>query len=212
MNVWLTVTACLVLGMPMAVTDAASRDSGGAAPATADVPQPAAPSRTFTLLRVTPFSGTNPFDLRGLRSDVTAARTPGGGTPPGPGPGGSCTVGALMLIGPLPVVPPGNAFVDVNPGSGTLSVRDSGAASANTALVMALPTMDMTRFSVGPVGWQAVSPALPRDYNAGAPPQTFIVRQISSGDAYRFTISFIGTSTLAVTGASAECCGTGGCP
>jgi hypothetical protein len=151
---------------------------------------------TFILLRVAPFNGTNPFDFLSVRSDVEAARTPGTSplgstlprsTPPGPGPINACTPGPLVLASALPLVPAADAQIDVAPATRVLRILDGGATAGNTALVASLPAMDMTRFTAGP-GFAAVSPGLPADFPAGAPPQTFVLRRSDSGDFYRLSI------------------------
>lgn len=174
----------------------------------------------FSLIRVAPFSGTNPFDYQSVRSGVTSTRTatvvgrgsdPVTGPDPKPGSVNTCTPGSLLLITGTPFIPPGDAYIDINPGSNAITFRDTGAAGANTALVVSIPVIDLTRFAPGP-GWLAVNPALPQTYNAGVPPQTFILQRSDSDDYYLLTISFIGTSTLVITNAGGDCCGPGGCP
>jgi hypothetical protein len=193
-----TVCVGLLLGLPIlpgATATASDTDPPSAASA--------GPERTYTLIRVAPITGTNPFGFQSLRDDIT------GGSGPSVG---RCKPGALALTSALPLVTGGNVFVDVDPSGGTLRLRDGGGSTANSALVISLPAMDTTRFAVGSGGWQAVNPALPRTYAAGAPPQSFVVRQTASGDAYRLTIGFLGTSSLRISTASGQCCGSGGCP
>lgn len=204
-------------GEPLATAETDVR-ALGPQPEPPDMPA-AVSERTFkfSLIRIAPFSGTNPFDYQSVRSDVTSARSASGGgsndngEEPGPTPINTCTPGTLILTTNTPFIPPAEAYIDINPASNLISFRDSGAAGTDTALIVSIPTIDLTRFSSGP-GWQAISPALPQTYPAGAPPQTFVLRRSDSGDYYRLTISFIGTSTLVITNASGDCCGAGGCP
>lgn len=167
---------------------------------------PAGENVRFILLRVAPFTGFNPFDARSVRDGVTAAKTPSGGTV------NACVLGPLTLTTPLNVISFGAIHIDVSPAAGSLILRSSGGTLPDTALTMTLPALDQTRFAVGSPGWQAVSPALPQQYPAGAPAQTFRLRRLDSGDHYRLTIGFLGTSQIIVTSASGECCGPGGCP
>lgn len=218
-----TVFVLLVLiAMPLFALGAGSIVSGSDADVRALSPQPEPPDlpaavsdrvSIFTLIRIAPFSGTNPFDFQRLRHDVVSARsvTGDGSGSGGSGSANTCTPGVLLLTTTMPVVPPAEAYIDINPISNTLSIRESGAVGADTALIVSIPVIDFTRFSPGS-GWQAISPALPQDYQAGAPPQTFVLQRTNSGDFYRLTISFIGTSTLVINSAGGDCCGQGGCP
>lgn len=165
------------------------------------------PRYRFSLIRVAPYSGVNAFEFRNLRSAIEAART---GTTGGTTTGG-CNPGPLTLVTNLPVVSFAGVYFDATAAVMTLAVRGAGSAGADTPLVATLPALDTTRFTAGP-GWLAISPALPRDYAAGAPSQTFVLRRLDSGDSYRFTVGFLGTSQIVVTSASGECCGPGGCP
>jgi hypothetical protein len=195
----LPVCIALIFGLPMVHAAAGASGTGGGADAAASTDT----GRTFTLIRVAPITGTNPFGFQSLRDDITGGSAPSVGR---------CKPGPLLLTSALPLVTGGNVFVDVDPSAGTLRIRDGGGSTANSALVISLPAMDTTRFAIGSSGWTAVSPALPRTFSAGAPPQSFVVRQTASGDAYRLTIGFLGTSSLRISTASGQCCGTGSCP
>lgn len=169
----------------------------GPQPEPPDQPATAEHRTRFTLIRVAPFSGVNPFDYRDLRRTFAGE--------------GICTPGSLATTSIFPVIPPATAFIDIDATTNSLAVRGSGAAGADTALVVSLPAVDTTRFTTG-AGWQAVTPSLPHDYPAGSPAVTFVLRHTDSGDHYRVIVGFLGTSTLAITSASGQCCGTGGCP
>jgi hypothetical protein len=168
-------------------------------------------SYTFSLIRVAPFRGVNPFEHQSVRREITLALKP---TPPQPDQNGgglinTCTPGQLATLTALPFISFAAAYIDIDPASMSLSLRNS--ATVNTALTVTLPSMDTTRFAIGS-GWQAVIPALPLNFAAGVPAQTFIVKRGDSGDFYRLTLGFIGTSQIIITEASGECCGPGGCP
>lgn len=172
-------------------------------------PAPATPTNTqFTLIRVAPFRGVNPFDFQDVRAAIVATRSKGGGPTPPPG-GTSCTVGPLLVTTGFPLFPQGDAFADVNASSNTLTIRDSGAPGPDTALVISKPDTINTRFVPGN-GWQAVSPPLPQNFING--PVDFVLRRQDSGDFYALRIGFIPGSFLDLRSASGNCCGQGGCP
>jgi len=193
-------------------TSSASASGSGtlAAPtavAASDTPSP--PTNTqFTLIRVAPFSGVNPFDFQDVRAAIESTRSGGSGPTPPPG-GTSCTVGPLLVTTGFPLFPQGDAYVDINPASNTLSIRETGAPAPDTALVISKPDTINTRFVPG-TGWQAVSPPLPQNFING--PVDFVLRRQDSGDFYALRIGFIPGSFLHLSSASGNCCGQGGCP
>jgi hypothetical protein len=175
----------------------------GPQPEPPDEPAARAGSSTiskFTLIRVAPFSGINPFDPQSLRQEITGASTPN-----------SCIPGPLVPISTLvDIIPPNSAQIDIDPTSKVLSVRKSIIPTADTALATSYLNLNSTHFSTGPVGWQAISPLLPQNYPDGT--QAFVVKRIDSGDFYRLTVTFQAAGILTIYSVSGQCCGQGGCP
>ena len=168
-------------------------------PAAASQPGgPSSPSSTnFSLIRVAPFSGTNPFDYRNLRRAFAGE--------------GICTPGPLSPPGNLPLLTSSTTFIDVDANTNNLSVRDSGSAAPDTALIITLPAVDTKVFTAGS-GWQAVTPSPPGTYGAGPHTVNFVLKRSDSGDFFRLSLGFFSDSMLRINSASGSCCGQGGCP
>jgi len=168
---------------------------------------PASATNTeFTLLRVAPFSGVNPFNYRSVRLAVEAAQTPGAS--PGPGGGNLCTPGPLSTNG-FPLIAFPNGYLDVDASANSMTARDTGSASNHTALAVSKPNTVDTTFTTGP-GWQAVTPSLPVTYTAGS--VSFILRRADSGDYYSLQVTIQPGSMAHLTTPVGTCCGQGGCP
>jgi hypothetical protein len=174
------------------------RESPTAAYQTAQ-PPPSSTKR-FTLIRVAPFSGIDPFDPQSLRHNLAGA-----------GKANSCAPGSLVTMNTLvDVIPPNSAYVDVDPASKIITVRNSGTATTDTVLTATYHAPNSADFSLATTGWQAINPALPQNYSTST--RSFVVKRADSGDFYRLAVTFQTLGILQVYTVSGECCGTGGCP